>query len=93
MTVQELIALTGELISLVGILVAGIVSISKVMNGQKCLLRSEMLRIYYHHTDTKTLRQYEFENFMLLYDAYKRLHGNSFIDKVCTEVKSWKVVT
>lgn len=93
MTVQEVLTLAGEVISLIGILIAGIVSISKVVNGQKCLLRSEMLRIYYRHQESKLIRQYEFENFVLLYDAYKKLKGNSFIDKVYDEVKSWKVVT
>ena len=93
MTVHEVIALAGEVISLIGIIIAGVVSISKVINGQKCLLRSEMLRIYYRHNESQQLRQYEFENFTLLYDAYKKLHGNSFIDKVYAEVKTWKVVT
>ena len=93
MTISEIIALAGETISLIGIIVAGIVSISKVINGQKCLLRSEMLRIYYRHQESKVIRQYEFENFVLLYEAYKKLKGNSFIDKVYEEVKTWKVVT
>lgn len=93
MDAHEIVVLIGEIISIVSIVVAGVVSISKVINGQKCLLRSEMLRIYYRHQDVKTMRQYEFENFTLLYDAYKKLHGNSFVDKVYDEVKTWKVVT
>lgn len=93
MDAHEIVVLVGEIVSLVGIIVAGVVNISKVINGQKCLLRSEMLRIYYRHLENKTLRQYEFENFTLLYDAYKKLHGNSFVDKIMDEVKTWKVVT
>lgn len=93
MTAQEIIALTGELITLLGIVITGIVSINKVMNGQRCLLRSEMLRIYYHHQDSGQIRQYEYENFVMLYEAYKKLKGNSFIDKVYEEVKKWKVIT
>lgn len=59
--------------------------------GVKCLLRSDMLNIYYTHSESDTMRQYEFENFMFLYQAYKTLGGNSFIDRVQDEVKTWEV--
>lgn len=68
-----------------------VVAIIYIMNGLKCLLRSEMLRIYYHHKETETIRQYEIENFVFLYKAYKALKGNSFIDKIYEEVMEWKV--
>ena len=42
------------------------------MDGQRCLLRSEMLRIYYHNRDRGEIRQYEYENFVLLYEAYAK---------------------
>lgn len=93
MGVSEIIALVSEVIALLGVLVGCIVSIGKVMNGTMCLLRSEMLRIYYRHQDTGEIRQYEYENFVYLYEAYKKLKGNSFIDKVYDEVKKFKVIT
>ena len=92
MNVEELAALATELVALIGVIITGIVSISKVFDGQRCLLRSEMLKIYFKHQQAKEIRQYEYENFFLLYDAYKKLHGNSFIDKVAVDVKEWKVV-
>lgn len=52
-----------------------------------------MLRIYYHNKNDRTIRQYEYENFVLMYEAYKRLKGNSFIDKIYEEVKKWEVIT
>lgn len=64
-----------------------------VANGVKCLLRSDMLQIYYRHKDTGTLRQYEYENFIMLYEAYKALGGNSFIDKIYKEVQEFEVET
>ena len=70
-----------------------VVAIIYIMNGLKCLLRSEMLRIYYHHKGTETIRQYELENFVFLYKAYKALKGNSFIDKIYKEVMSWEVTS
>lgn len=64
-----------------------------IRDGQRCLLRSDMLVAYYHHKDTGHIRQYERQNFDLEYEAYKALGGNSFIDDVYTEVRKWKVDT
>jgi hypothetical protein len=64
-----------------------------IVRGIKCLLRSEMLRTYYHNKDKETIRQFELENFIALYKAYKALKGNSFIDKIHKEVMSWEVIT
>lgn len=69
------------------------VFIANLANGMKCQLRSDMLHIYYAHKDPKKIRQYELENFVYLYKAYKSLKGNSFIDKIYKEVMSWEVIT
>ena len=74
-----------------GALIPVVVAILYIINGLKCLLRSEMLRIYYHHKESEKIRQYELENFVFLYKAYKALKGNSFIDKIYKEVMSWEV--
>ena len=52
-----------------------------------------MLRMYYRHCDAGTIRQYEYENFMYEYKAYKALGGNSFIDRIYAEVKTWHIET
>lgn len=67
--------------------------IGEIQAGQKCLLRSEMLAIYYKHRDTRIIRQYEYENFLYLYSAYKALKGNSFVDKIKKEIDSWEVIS
>ena len=69
------------------------VAIFNLINGMRCQLRSEMLRTYYHHRETEKIRQYELENFVYLYKAYKSLKGNSFIDKIYSEVMSWEVIS
>lgn len=92
MTLTGIIALIGEIITLLGTIAGVFVAISKVANGQKCLLRSDMLMIYYNNREKQTIRQYEYENFVLLYEAYKALKGNSFIDKIYEEVHSWEIV-
>ena len=85
--------LIGEIGVLLGVIIPVIVSIRKVADGTRCQLRSEMLRIYYRHKDSEKIRQYEAENFVMLYEAYKSLKGNSFIDKIYKEVMSWEVIT
>lgn len=67
-------------------------NIGRSKEGERCLLRSEMLRIYYAYLDKREIKQYEFENFIKLYDAYKALGGNSFIDEVNLEVRDWRIV-
>lgn len=93
MNLVTIVAFIGELVALIGVITPMIVSMSKISNGTKCQLRSEMLRIYYRHSETKELRQYEYENFVMLYEAYKALKGNSFIDKIYNEVKTWEIVS
>lgn len=88
-----LATLLGEVIALIGTLTPIIVSIRKISNGTKCQLRSDMLHIYYTNREAKTIRQYEKENFVLLYEAYKALKGNSFMDDICKEVRTWEVVS
>lgn len=63
-----------------------------IREGLKCILRADMLRIYYKHLDTQQIRQHEYENFMYEYKAYKALKGNSFIEHVKAEVDSWSVI-
>jgi hypothetical protein len=82
-----------EISIIVGVLVPVGVVIICLINGMKCLLRSEMLHIYYGNKDDKKIRQYELENFVYLYKAYKALKGNSFIDKIYDEVMKWEVIT
>ena len=93
MNLTALVALIGEIGVLVGVIVPVIISIKKIANGTKCQLRSEMLRIYYHNHQQSIIRQYEYENFVALYEAYKALGGNSFIEKIYTEVKTWEIVS
>lgn len=88
-----LASLIGEVGVLMGVIIPVIVSIRKIANGTRCQLRSEMLRIYYHNRERRIIRQYEYENFVMLYEAYKALKGNSFIDKIYAEVKEWDIVS
>lgn len=88
-----MVAFVGELAVLFSVLIPFVMWIRKLTEGMKCQLRSEMLRIYYHNREKATLRQYEYENFVANYEAYKALKGNSFIDKIYKEIQTWKVIT
>ncbi len=94
------ILLAAEVVSALVVLAGVFVMIGKVVHwvrsiveGFRCHLRSDMVNTYYRHKDTKTIRQYEKENFIKLYAAYKALKGNSFIDDLHKEVMEWEVVT
>ena len=63
-----------------------------IKDGQKCLLRSEIVRIYYRNLEHRTLRQYEYENLVSCYRAYIALGGNSFVKHIYDEMQEWKVV-
>lgn len=88
-----IVTLIGEIGVLLSVIIPVIITIRKIANGTKCQLRSEMLRTYYHNRDSKTIRQFEYENFVSLYEAYKALKGNSFIDRIYSEVKTWRIET
>lgn len=89
------ISTIAALITEIGVLLGVVAWITKkfkhTANGVKSLLRSDMLHIYYRHKDTAKIRQYEYENFVMLYEAYKALGGNSFMDKIYKEVQRFEV--
>lgn len=64
----------------------------EIREGQRCLLRSEIVRIYYRHHADRQLREYEFKNLQQCYQAYKALKGNSFIDRLHGEMEEWDIV-
>ena len=93
MNLTNIVTLITEVGILLGVVIPIISLVLKVANGEKCQLRSDMLQIYYHNREKKTIRQYEYENFVLMYEAYKALKGNSFIDKIYKEVQTWEVIS
>ena len=93
MELTTIATLVTEIAILLGVVTPVVVSVRKISNGTKCQLRSEMLRIYYHNRERETIRQYEYENFVMLYEAYKALKGNSFVDKIYKEIQDLEIVS
>ena len=68
-----------------------VMGVEDTREGQRCLLRTQIVRIYYHNIHDRTLKQYEYENLVACYKAYKKLGGNSFIDHIYEEMQTWTV--
>lgn len=92
MNITTIVTLVTEIGVLLSVIIPVIVSIAKISTGTKCQLRSEMLRIYYRNIESGKIRQYEYENFVMLYEAYKALKGNSFIDKIYKEIEGLDII-
>ena len=60
--------------------------------GQRCLLRSEILRIYYRNVKEKRLQEYEYRNLIQCYEAYRALKGNSFVTHLYEEMQDWEII-
>lgn len=63
-----------------------------IREGDRCLLRAEIVRIYYRHLEGQCLREYEYRLLVSCYEAYKALGGNSFVDRIYGEMVGWKIV-
>ena len=86
----------GYIISVISFLSALLViakKIRKIGGGQQCQLRNDITSIYYKHCDEQvpTLREFERKNLDALYEAYKELGGNHYIDDLYTVMRNWKV--
>lgn len=55
MTLTDIATLIGEIGLIIGTITPVMVRIRKITNGQKCQLRSDMLKIYYHNCEEKLL--------------------------------------
>ena len=86
------VTLIGEIGVLLGVIIPVLASVRKIKDGIRCQLRAEMLQIYYRNREAKVIHQYEYENFVHLYEAYKALTGKSFIDKIYKEVQELEIV-
>ena len=78
---------------LLGVVMGVVAFCKKIAEGVKCLLRCKILEIYNKHKDAKLIGKYDYDNFEMLYKAYKILKGNSFVDDIYAEFRTWKKKT
>ena len=95
---ERLAAVAGCLASIIGACVLcfkplrdKLFKLGDITAGMRCVLRNDMLRTYYQYHENDALRQYEMESYHKSYRAYKALGGNSFIDDLYKEVRTWEV--
>lgn len=98
-TFQEIAALAKDICSIVTCVILVVkparewlFGIGLIKEGLRCLLRSEIVRMYYRHKDEKKLREFEFKNLEFCYKAYKALKGNSFVDHIYAEMQEWEII-
>lgn len=91
-TIKSIAAIISALGVILGLIWRLGTRVGKITEGQKCMLRKDITDTYYAGKETEKIQQYEYENTMLEYDAYKALGGNSFVDKLVAEIKTWEVV-
>lgn len=66
---------------------------NKIKEGQKCMLRNEILKIYYKYNKDAQIPQYERENLDYLYQAYEELDGNSFVHDIYDDMREWAIIS
>lgn len=69
-----------------------LLGMEEMKEGQRCLLRAEIVRIYYRHGKDKQLREFEYQNLEKCYKGYKALGGNSFVDHIYGEMQAWQII-
>lgn len=88
---SEITVILGALALLIKPIRHKLLGLDKLTDALKCELRHDMLHTYYKNRESQTIRQYELEDFIYLYRGYKALGGNSFIDKIKSEIDEWEV--
>ena len=56
------------------------------------LLRHEIVNVYVQHNESKTIPFFLKESVLIIYEVYKALGGNSFVEQLIREIKTWTVV-
>ena len=90
---SEITVILGALALLIKPIRHKLLGLDKLTDALKCQLRHDMLHTYYRHREGRTIRQYELEDFLYLYRGYKALGGNSFIDRIKSEIDEWEVMS
>ena len=68
-------------------------TVEKLKDAQRCILRTNILRIYYKYLPTGEIPAYVFETLSKDYHAYKSIEGNTFVDDIWKIMsQEWKVI-
>ena len=97
MTIGQIATIGGYILTIIAVLAAirkPLAKVKDLANGQLCMLRNEITTIYYKHSGEgkPALREYERKNLDDLFDGYKALGGNHYIDDIYKDMREWRVV-
>lgn len=73
----------------IGVLFAFIKSIHR---GTKCSLRNDIVEIYEQCKPKKQITKYQLETVCLSFEEYRKLKGNSFVEKLVEEIKEFEII-
>lgn len=62
------------------------------LETERCILRTLIMDTYYRYRTVSEIPQIVFENTGKLYAQYKKLKGNSFIDRIWHEMQEWMIL-
>lgn len=64
----------------------------KLEKSDRTIIRSEITSVYYRYCEKKAIPVYEKENFIYLYNQYKLLGGNSYVDDIKAQIDTWQIL-
>ena len=66
--------------------------VRSIIKGLKCSLRNDILDIYDRCKDTRLITRYQLQSIKYSYDVYKKFKGNSFVDDIVDEIKTFRII-
>ena len=66
--------------------------VSSIHRGIKCTLRNDIVEIYEDCKTKREITKFQYETACLSYQEYRRLKGNSFVEKLMKELENFKIV-
>lgn len=67
-------------------------SIDLLSQSQLDIMRYNMNKIYYKYREYKKILSADKKAFIKIYNDYKTMHGNTWIDQLYAELKDWPIV-
>ena len=81
-----------QIIFLLGVFSTFLIQIKSSREAVKCSLRNDILQIYDECKDKKEITKYQLQAVELSYVLYKKLKGNSFVDDIVAQMRTFKII-
>lgn len=81
-----------QLVFLAGLILSFTKAILWLIEGVKCSLRNDILQIYDNCRSNQEIHRYDLEAIELSSKLYHKLRGNSFVDDIVKEVRTYKKI-